>query len=288
MRARAGEREVADRRDPGAEALGRAEPRDRLHVGALEPALALDVRRDPGAEREPVAEAGVDGVLEVRVRVDEARDDRRVREALALAELAGRARPPRSRRPRSRRAPFSIGSPSTGSTQSAERTLTRPPSATSASAMSQRFSMNAASQIESSKRMSSGTTSSASETGSTVGRSTAKTSIKRDADAPVAPQPVGREDAQADEREDEDRHLEGEPAREQRHGDEREVVARPDLDLEELLVEGGQELERARQHDEVGERDPGGEEDGREAWRRPRRSAASCSSIAGARNAQSW
>ena len=33
-----------------------------------------------GAERQPVAEAGVDRVLEVRVRVDEARQDRRVGE----------------------------------------------------------------------------------------------------------------------------------------------------------------------------------------------------------------
>ena len=46
---------------------------------------------EPGPERLPVAEARVDGVLEVRVGVDEARDDDAVREPLALAELAGGA-----------------------------------------------------------------------------------------------------------------------------------------------------------------------------------------------------
>ena len=43
----------------------------------VERALAQDVRRQPAAERLAVAEAGIDGVLEVRVRVDEARQDHR-------------------------------------------------------------------------------------------------------------------------------------------------------------------------------------------------------------------
>ena len=65
--------------------------RDRLHLVAADPRLALDVQREPRREVEPVAEARVDRVLEVRVRVDEARDDRRVLEALARSELGRRA-----------------------------------------------------------------------------------------------------------------------------------------------------------------------------------------------------
>ncbi len=53
--------------------------------------LALDVEADPVAEvGETVAEAGIDGVLEMGVRVDEAREDDRVGEAPALAELGRR------------------------------------------------------------------------------------------------------------------------------------------------------------------------------------------------------
>jgi hypothetical protein len=48
------------------------------------------VRREPRRERLTVAERGVDGVLEVRVRVDEARQDRGSREVLAAAELVAR------------------------------------------------------------------------------------------------------------------------------------------------------------------------------------------------------
>ena len=47
------------------------------------------MQRDPPGEPEPVAEARVDRVLEVRVRVHEAGHDRRVLEALALAEIRG-------------------------------------------------------------------------------------------------------------------------------------------------------------------------------------------------------
>ncbi len=49
------------------------------------------------------------------------------------------------------------------------------------------------------------------------------------ADPPVLPEPVGGQHAEAHEREDEDRHLEGDPEREQRQRDERQVVARADL-----------------------------------------------------------
>ena len=41
----------------------------------------LDMHADPVSEGQPVAEACVDRVLEMGVRVDEARDDGRVREA---------------------------------------------------------------------------------------------------------------------------------------------------------------------------------------------------------------
>ena len=93
----------------------------------LDPALPLDVQRDPRPEREPVAEARIGRVLEVRVRVDEAGEDHRVREVLSRAELARRPDARRcARRRRSTTAPSRIGGPSTGTTQSAERTLTRP------------------------------------------------------------------------------------------------------------------------------------------------------------------
>src|SRR5204863_8587087 len=66
---------VADRRDPRRQALGGAETGD---VDVLVPAdarLPLDVQRDPlGEVAEAVAEAGVDGVLDVRVGVHEARE----------------------------------------------------------------------------------------------------------------------------------------------------------------------------------------------------------------------
>ena len=143
-----------------------------------------------GAKREAVAEAGVDRVLEVRVRVDEARHDRRVREALALAELRGRSRPRRSAPSSIATAPSSIGAPSTGSTQSAERTLTGRHRGSLVGDVPA-LSMNAASQIETSKRTSSGTASRASETGSTVGEEHGEHDHQRDPEPPVASQPVG-------------------------------------------------------------------------------------------------
>ena len=73
-----------------------------------------------------------------------------------------------------------------------------------------------------------------------------------------------REHAEPHEREDEDREVEDEPDGEQRVRDERVVVARPDLDLEELVVVGGQEPQGARQHDVVAEGDASGEERGGE------------------------
>ena len=81
-RRRAAEAAVPDRGDPRPEALERAQPGDRLHLLELDPALPLDVQRDPGPEREPVAEAGVGRVLEMRMGVHEAGEDHCIRESL--------------------------------------------------------------------------------------------------------------------------------------------------------------------------------------------------------------
>ena len=62
-----------------------------------------------------------------------------------------------------------------------------------------------------SKRMSSGMVSNARDTGSTVGSRIAKTSRSDVGDAAVLAQAVQGQDAQADEREDEDRHRNASP-----------------------------------------------------------------------------
>ncbi len=82
---------VRDRRDSGPKALGRSQTCDREELVRSDTRLALDVGPEPGSERLPVPEAGVDRVLEVRVGVDEPRDDDAVRKALPLAELGGGA-----------------------------------------------------------------------------------------------------------------------------------------------------------------------------------------------------
>ena len=90
-RGRAAVAAVADRGHARGEALRGAEPRDVDVLLPADPRLALDVQRDPLREvAEPVAEASVDRVLEVRVRVHEARDDHRVLVVRAFAELLGR------------------------------------------------------------------------------------------------------------------------------------------------------------------------------------------------------
>ena len=124
-RGRAAVAAVADGRHAGREALRGSEPRDVDVLVPADPRLALDVQGDPlGEVAEPVAEACVHRVLEVRVRVDEARDDHRLFVARAGAELVGSAdrgdAPVARSRPRRR----SIGGPSIGRTQSAERTFT--------------------------------------------------------------------------------------------------------------------------------------------------------------------
>ena len=93
-RGRAGEAVVGDGRDARAQRLERAEPGDREHVLRVELRLARDVRPDPRAERQPVAEAGVVRVLEVRVRVHEAGHDRRLGEVTLGAAGADLDDPP--------------------------------------------------------------------------------------------------------------------------------------------------------------------------------------------------
>ena len=91
-RRRAAVAAVADGRDAGREALRGAEPRDVDVLVPADPRLALDVQRDPlGEVAEAVAETAVDRVLEVRVGVDEARDDHRVLVVRAGTELVGGA-----------------------------------------------------------------------------------------------------------------------------------------------------------------------------------------------------
>src|SRR5262249_57810914 len=75
---------------PGGKALGGTQTRDVEEVLELEPALPLHMQPDPVAEvAEPVAEAPVDRVLEMRMGVDESGQDHRVGEPRALAELGG-------------------------------------------------------------------------------------------------------------------------------------------------------------------------------------------------------
>src|SRR3954451_22996158 len=91
-RGRAAVAAVPDGRDAGGETLGRAETGD---VDVLVPAdarLALDVQRDPFGEiPEPIPEAAVDGVLDVRVRIDETGQQHRVLVVHAGRELVTRS-----------------------------------------------------------------------------------------------------------------------------------------------------------------------------------------------------
>src|SRR2546429_1973424 len=81
---------VADGRDAGGETLRGSELRDVDVRSPVDPRLALDVERDPFREvTEPVAEAPVHGVLEMRVRVHEPGHDDGVVVARAFAEIIG-------------------------------------------------------------------------------------------------------------------------------------------------------------------------------------------------------
>ena len=184
-RGRGGPREarVADRGDSRAEALRRAEARDRDRVALEQAPLAGDVELDPGRKREPVAEARVDRVLEVGVRVHERRDDDRVREGAPLAfELRGgpdgddaavldRHASVAHGRSLDRDDPVGLVDGCARLGVGAAAYASRRASIWAA----QRFSRMTEAQIESSKSRISGITSNASETGSTVGSRMATT-----------------------------------------------------------------------------------------------------------------
>ena len=102
----------------------------------------------------------------------------------------------------------------------------------------QRRSRRTESQIELSKRMSSGTSSIAVVSGSTPGKADGDHRDDHVAEPAVLAQARGRGDPEPDEADDEDRKLEDDPDREQRQEGERVVGARPDLDVVELPVEG--------------------------------------------------
>ena len=100
-RAGAGEAVVGRGRDPGAQRVGDAAGGRSRPCPPAEAALALDMRPEPRPERSAVAEARVDRVLEMRVRVDEARAGSRRR---CGGARHGPAPPRRSGRPPSARA----------------------------------------------------------------------------------------------------------------------------------------------------------------------------------------
>ena len=204
----AAEAAVADRRDSGPQAVERPQSRDRLHVLEVDPQLALDVQPDPVREREPVAEPGVDVVLEVRVGVDEAGEDHRLGVVLVARRGLRAFRRRRSAPSSIATAPSRIGGPSTGTTQSAE--MTSHESSASAKSSSQprfqRRSMKTESQIDISKRMSSGIDLER-ERDRVDGRQEDREHEQHDVrDPSVLPEPVRRQDAEPHEREDEDRH----------------------------------------------------------------------------------
>src|SRR5215210_461340 len=174
----AAEARVADARDPRGEAFGRAEAGDRRHLLEADPALALDVDGEPFVEREAVAEPCVDRVLEVGVGVDEAGEDDGAVEALSLAELVAcayrrdaipldRDRAVRDRLALDREHP--VGGVDGRHSGWGHKTPAR----------AQRRSITAASQIENSKRSTIGIASNVSDTGSTVGSSTATSKTRK-------------------------------------------------------------------------------------------------------------
>ena len=210
VRGRAAEAAVADRRDAGAQAVERPEARDRLHVLAARSALALDVQADPVGEPEPVSEAGVDVVLEVRVGVDEAREDHR----LVVVHVARRARPrvptaamqsvvDRDRAVSNRRSldrDHPVGGDDAHDSSASAKSSSQP--------RFQRRSMKTESQIDISNRMRSGMRLER-ERDRVDGRQQDREHEQRDvARCAGSRAAVGGQDAKAHEREDEDRHEE--------------------------------------------------------------------------------
>src|SRR4029079_5428366 len=162
---RACEAAVADGGDAGAKTLVRPVGRDRAHLVEVEKALPPDMQADPRREIEPVPEAGVHRVLEVRVAVHEARQDPAPRERLALPEVGGAAdgRDPPVVADRDRAAAYRVAldrDDPVGGDESHRA---------SAAARSQRRSMKTEIQMDASKSTRSGTVSSTSDTGRTGG-----------------------------------------------------------------------------------------------------------------------
>src|SRR5690242_20090060 len=171
---------VADGRDPGLETFERSRARDRLHLLDPDPGLALHVDEDPGSEREPVAEAAVDRVLEVAVGVHKAGEDHRLRVALSPAELGDGAdgadaavldshRPVPDGRPLDWDDPVRGEDPHVGSA----------PSASSSHERRQRGSRIEARPIESTYSATSGIVERTVDTGSTPGSATPMTTIRK-------------------------------------------------------------------------------------------------------------
>src|SRR5205823_3019053 len=164
---------VPDRGDAGAQALGRPETCDRNVVLPPDPVLPFGMQPDPFREiGERIAKTGIDRIFEMGVRVDEAGDDCRVLEARTRTELG--ARPDRGyatvldrhgslldRRALDRQDPVGGEHPVHGSV----RLAGSPPGT--------RRSMSTDSQIDASKRISSGMASMIVVNGSTPGSATA-------------------------------------------------------------------------------------------------------------------
>ena len=170
---------VADGRDTGGQALRGSEPRDVDVFVPADPRLALDVQRDPFREiAEPVAEAPVHRVLEVRVRVHEPGNDHGVVMARSFAELLDRPdgddapvldqdRAGLDRRPLDGKDP--VG----------RENLVQASVTLAGSGRAARLSISTASQIDPSYNATSGTASIVVVTGSIPGSSTAITATMK-------------------------------------------------------------------------------------------------------------
>ena len=250
---------------PGGERLGGAEPRDRDHVRR---ASSLRLRLMCVASQSPngraVAEARVDGVLEVRVRVDEPRQDHRV-VVVALALVRGRprrsGRPP-TRRSRSRPAGRRPGRPS----------RRRPPGHVSNAGFSRGRSGGRGTRramIEPSKSTKSGTAWSVVVTGSTLGRDRhADDAAGEVAHPAVLAELVGRHDPEPRQRRPGTR-----AARRRRSSRASTCTQKPRYGFAcRMLLNWPssklvRNLQRVRQDDEVAERDAADREDAAEQRR---------------------
>ena len=158
--------QVAHGGDAGSEAFGCAEHRNRLHLLEGEPALPLDVDRDPALEVEPVGKAGIHRVLEVGVGVHETGQDRR-----ALEMTLAASRPDLDDSPV---LPGDVRVTNRGAVDGEHPVGgERGHVSSAASIRAARRSRNQASQIESSNRTRSGAASIAVVTGSMPGKATA-------------------------------------------------------------------------------------------------------------------